>query len=62
MGRCFGFLQRIKRDHNPKTYAKSSVGQHGPTTKAKVGSGVMKEEASSADRSHPPLALSRNYV
>jgi hypothetical protein len=33
---------------------KSSVGQHGLPTNAKVGSGAMEECACSADRTHPP--------
>jgi hypothetical protein len=37
-----------------KAITKSSGGQHGPPTNAKVGSGVAKEWAFPADRSHPP--------
>jgi hypothetical protein len=37
-----------------KANTKSSAGQHGPMTNAKVGSAAMEEWASSADRSHPP--------
>jgi hypothetical protein len=43
-----------------KVITKSSVGQHRPPTNAKVGSGAAEEKASSADRSHPPCALSQN--
>ena len=35
--------QSIKRNHSPKTHTKSSVGHHGPSTKAKAGSGAMEE-------------------
>jgi hypothetical protein len=45
-----------------KAITKSSAGKHEHPTNAKVESGVAKECVSSADRSHPPSALSRNKV
>jgi hypothetical protein len=45
-----------------KAITKSSVGQYGPETNAKVGSGAAEEYSSSADRSHLPCALSRTQV
>jgi hypothetical protein len=41
---------------------KSSIGQHGTQTKAKVGSVAVDEQAPSADWSHPAWALSQKSV